>query len=327
MGATAAPQHFLKLGSTSLEAGKDWTLAGSGIWFVFAREGKGVFQCQASSAPLAPGDVLVTRAELSVTLSPSKAHGLRLEHFSLQPEHLIPLLRCEELCLMQTVTDALKTPRHYPAATPLADECHRLLNQRPSPQTPPDRFDLHLRGHLLHVAATVLREEFEQRHPARSGFIRMDEHVARVLEQLTAEEILSLSVGELAERFSCSRRHLNRLFHEHFGVSIIALKMEMRLLKAVSLLRDPDAKVIHVAEQSGFNHLGLFNTCFKRRFGMSPGEWRKRFPQMPRPAAGFAERDSHCWMRAAGLCAWSHAASPGTPAVPERPRAAARAAL
>ena len=51
--------------------------------------------------------------------------------------------------------------------------------------------------------------------------------------------------------------------------------MELRLLKAVTLLRNPTAKIITVAEQCGFNHLGLFNICFKRRFGQSPGQWRK----------------------------------------------------
>jgi AraC-like DNA-binding protein len=97
----------------------------------------------------------------------------------------------------------------------------------------------------------------------------------QVFEKLSANELSSLSVGELAVRFGCSKRHLNRLFHQHFGFSVAAMRMEMRLLKAASLLRDPDIKVIHVAEQCGFNHLGLFNTCFKRRFGASPGRWRK----------------------------------------------------
>src|ERR1019366_4324749 len=96
-----------------------------------------------------------------------------------------------------------------------------------------------------------------------------------VFEKLSATELVGLSVPELAGKFGCSRRHLNRLFHQHFGISVAALRMEMRLLKAISLLRDPDAKVINVAEQCGFNHLGLFNTCFKRRFGTSPGHWRK----------------------------------------------------
>jgi transcriptional regulator GlxA family with amidase domain len=99
--------------------------------------------------------------------------------------------------------------------------------------------------------------------------------MVQVFEKLSASELINLSVGELADRFSCSRRHLNRLFHQHFGVSVAALRMEMRMLKAISLLRDADVKIINVAEQCGFNHLGLFNTCFKRRFGTSPGQWRK----------------------------------------------------
>jgi AraC-like DNA-binding protein len=95
-----------------------------------------------------------------------------------------------------------------------------------------------------------------------------------------------LPVEELAKKFNCSRRHLTRLFHQHFGVSVGALRMEMRLLKAVSLLADPEAKVIDVAEKCGFNHLGLFNTCFKRRFGSSPGQWRKSVTEAKSLPAG-----------------------------------------
>ena len=111
----------------------------------------------------------------------------------------------------------------------------------------------------------------------------------QVFERLSSQELLSSSVGQLAEKFSCSRRHLNRLFHQHFGFSVAALRMEMRLVKAVSLLRDPNIKVINVAEQCGFNHLGLFNTCFKRRFGQTPGQWRKT-ASPAKPFEGFRNR-------------------------------------
>ena len=132
----------------------------------------------------------------------------------------------------------------------------------------------------------------------------MEEHMAQNLGKLSVEDIVSLSVGELATKFNCSRRNLNRLFQEYFGSSVIALKMEMRLLQAVSLLQASNAKVINVAEQSGFNHLGLFNMCFKRRFGMSPGEWRKRARDTESPAMTAVESDPNCRMRAAGLCPW-----------------------
>ena len=88
----------------------------------------------------------------------------------------------------------------------------------------------------------------------------------------------------------------------------------MRLLKAVSLLRDPDAKIINIAEQCGFSHLGLFNTCFKKRLGCSPGKWRKcLLTPKPQPGDGGTE-DSACPLGSQCLCFWTgttaHAVAP-----------------
>jgi hypothetical protein len=106
--------------------------------------------------------------------------------------------------------------------------------------------------------------------------------------------------------------------------------MEMRLIKAVSLLRDPTIKIINVAEQCGFNHLGLFNTCFSKRFGTSPGRWRKTnadSPELKPKAESKNHGNNECGLRAKGLCPWLttdqppkspllsslEACSPGTP--------------
>ncbi len=106
---------------------------------------------------------------------------------------------------------------------------------------------------------------------------------------------------ELADKFGCSRRHLSRLFHQRFGLSVATLRMEMRLLKASSLLRDPGVKVINVAEQCGFNHLGLFNTCFKRRFGLTPGVWRNTLNEKSQESESKAE-DEICPLQVNGIC-------------------------
>ena len=117
-------------------------------------------------------------------------------------------------------------------------------------------------------------------------------------------EIIALSVAELAERFCCGERQLNRIFHKHFGLSVAALRMELRLLKAASLLRDLDLKIINVAEQCGFSHLGFFNTCFKRRFGNGPGQWRK-IVNAGAQAARPTDINTSCRLRQVGLCPWS----------------------
>jgi len=123
-----------------------------------------------------------------------------------------------------------------------------------------------------------------------------------VLERLSASELLNLSVEELAHKLGFCRRHLNRLFHQYFGLSVSRLRMEMRLLKAVTLLRDPGAKVINVAEECGFNHLGLFNASFKRRFGTSPGLWRNQSSDLETGAADGSSSRRFCALWTAGLC-------------------------
>ena len=42
------------------------------------------------------------------------------------------------------------------------------------------------------------------------------------------------------------------------------------------MLADSDAKIINVAHESGYRHLGLFNAMFKKRFGLTPSKWRKQ---------------------------------------------------
>jgi AraC-like DNA-binding protein len=133
----------------------------------------------------------------------------------------------------------------------------------------------------------------------------MEDHMVQVLEQLSSTELLTLSVGDMAHKFSCSRRHLNRLFHQHFGCSVASLRMEMRLLKALTLLRDPAMKIINVAEQCGFNHLGLFNACFKKRFGSTPGQWRKGGSNGGNPIYASDVGNPSCPMHAQGLCPWT----------------------
>jgi AraC-like DNA-binding protein len=234
-------------------------------------------------------------------------------------EHLLPLFASSEICLLQGVTEDFKRARLYPASSPLAVECHRLLGEVP-PQ-----FNLDHRSQLLRVAAAILTVEFTNAHGRRTGFVRPEDHMVQVFEKLSSAELLGLSVGELAGKFGCCRRHLNRLFHQHFGVSVAAIRMEMRLLKAVALLRNPDAKVINVAEECGFNHLGLFNTCFKRRFGTSPGQWRKKDVPAKDHPAGPGGAAPNCPLRISGLCPWT-----GPPehrhAVPQLPSQTQRAA-
>lgn len=265
---------------------------------MFARAGTGHYLKGAVKQSLASGDVLVLNVDSSARICCTKGAEFAFWGFTLRIDHLFPLFACTEISLLQTVIEAFTGYKFYPASSPLAVECHKLIADIP-PQ-----FNLDHRGHLLRLASAILNEEFKTAHAKHVGFVRPEDHLVQVFEELSVDEMLSLSVPELAKRFSCSRRHLNRLFHQYFGFSVASLRMEMRLMKAVSLLRNCDAKIINVAEQCGFNHLGLFNTCFRRRFGTSPGQWRKAIEQQPDIPNKENSAGRDCPLLATGLCPW-----------------------
>lgn len=305
----------LNLGSLRLKSPEEWNSAGNELWFVFPQGGAGKYVVDSEVRQLLPGSVLVLNATSGGKLCATNGGEITFAFFSARFEHLIPLCDAQKMCLLQSVTDGFAVPRLHPPGSDLARECHHLLAEVPA------NLGLEHRVQLLKVIAVLLAAELKNVQAQRIGFVGATEHVVQVLEKLSADDIISLSVEELAVKFSCSRRHLNRLFHQYFGVSVATLKMEMRLLRAASLLQDPEVKIINVAEQCGFNYLGLFNTCFKRRFGTNPGKWRKMHAAIERPIVGPAADNAGCKMRAGGLCPWSiKAAKSKVLKINERPR-------
>jgi AraC-like DNA-binding protein len=285
---------YLTLKLRRLKGAEEMALNGRGLLFVIFKGGEGVCRCGSSSHRLGPGDVLVVDSASRGNIQAREGGEMVFWFFMAELEHLFPLFSGREICLLQNVAGGFKTGRIYPGTSPLAKECLRLVEEVPV------QFSLDHRSHLLRIVSAILTVEFKAAQPNMGGFVPMRDHVLQVFERLGTNELLSLPVGELARKFNCSRRHLNRLFHQHFGLSVAALRMEMRLLKAVSLLVDPDAKIIYVAEKCGFNHMGLFNTCFKKRFGASPGQWRKVITEVrSQPAEA---RAAGCPFQSQNLC-------------------------
>jgi len=262
-------REYLFLQTLCLKASESWSHDGQDLCFLFPKRGVSTLSSGVLEQPLLPGDVLVVNGYFRTRPSVTASQEVMILSFTVSFEHLFPLFASVEVSLLQNINEALQGFRYHSAFSPLAQECHRLL------EAVPPQFDLDHRSQLLRVVAAILTPEFRNTRLQQRRFQGSENHLFRNFEELTGADILSLSVTDLARRFNCSRRHLNRLFHQHFGLSVGALRMEMRLLKAVSLLRNPGARINAVAEQCGFNHLGSFNASFKRRFGTSPGEWRK----------------------------------------------------
>lgn len=292
--------HF-KLRLVRLQPSEQWvnqTRNEDEFTFVFLKGGIAKYLFPNATQRLLPGNIVVFTKHSVGRLYAEEKSECVFATFSLLFEHLFPLFASNEIGLLHNVMANFKAGRIFMPGSTVAVECQPILEIA---YTQPR---LQQRSQLLRIVAAILSDEFKTVHGQRSGLDWAEDHMIQVFEKLSSAELLKLSVDELAAKFSCSRRHLNRLFHQHFGLSITALRMEIRLLKAVSLLRNPREKVINVAEQCGFNHLGLFNTCFKKRYGTSPGQWRKLALTPESASSRKSDTKPTCPLHANGLCPW-----------------------
>lgn len=85
-----------------------------------------------------------------------------------------------------------------------------------------------------------------------------------------------LSVQALCSRFRISRSEMYSIFKEYFNSSVADFVKNRRLNRACALLRETELPVNRIAEQCGIPDYNYFSKTFKKYFGMSPREFRKK---------------------------------------------------
>ena len=103
----------------------------------------------------------------------------------------------------------------------------------------------------------------------RSDGARVAEMQATLAEDLTAP----LTLTQLAESVGLSSFHAARLFSSSVGMPPHAWRKQLRLSRALGMLRQ-GMTVTDVAAATGFTDQSHFTRHFKRAYGIAPGRWQ-----------------------------------------------------
>ena len=118
-----------------------------------------------------------------------------------------------------------------------------------------------------------LLEQFhypEQSHKAENG--RGFEKVMNYIREHFSEDI---TLNGIADNVFLSPVYISRLIKENTGKNYVALIAELRIERAVELLKNTELYVYEVAEQVGYNNLKYFYKVFRKVTGKSPNDYRK----------------------------------------------------
>ena len=85
-----------------------------------------------------------------------------------------------------------------------------------------------------------------------------------------------VSLAQLAAEHEMSVSHLHKLFKQFYGVPVYHYIKEYRLEQAAVELVRSDKSVTQIAQNAGYDNASKFSECFKKRYGITPSQYRLR---------------------------------------------------
>lgn len=261
----------LRIGELKLAPGEEWVDQGAAWRLVRLWSGTAYWLDPASPRALLEGELLVLGPGIKGVIRASQLGEAVLHWFPFDPSVLCGFFTLPERHWFESSAGRSIPPVQFlPSAHPISEEMTRLLQRQP-----PDS-ELVKRGEALVLALRVLTRAMPSLDPLEHRAAAARDRFCEVISRMADIELIRHTSEELARLCGCTPRHFNRLFRAHFGESPRARQTELRLLKARQLLDGSDQMVAQIAADCGYRSLSLFNSLFKRRFGVSPSEWRQQ---------------------------------------------------
>jgi AraC-like DNA-binding protein len=261
------PGH-LRIEALTLQPGQEW-LNGAGGWlFLRLACGAAYWLGEPRTRSLVEGELLVIPPKARGVVRASQINEVVLHGFSFSPELLWGVFSLDERRRFELCSEGPTLPRFLPSTHPAAQRLATLVQRE-------EQYGmLTQRAEAFAIFAAVFDEQLDPPRPPASPGPSARHRFQQLVAQMPDVEMIHQTAGQLARFCGCSARHFNRLFRKHFGVSVRSRQTELRLLKARQLLDATNDRVVEIAIASGYRNLSLFNSLFKRRFGMTPTEWR-----------------------------------------------------
>ncbi|MDD6483387.1 MAG: response regulator [Clostridiales bacterium] len=100
--------------------------------------------------------------------------------------------------------------------------------------------------------------------------------LAYKIKEYVDEEYLCnhISLEYVSDKVEKSSAYISRLFKEEFGCNFSEYVTNKRLEKSKELLKDESLKIYEIARKTGYADVSNFIKVFKKKYGISPGDYR-----------------------------------------------------
>lgn len=246
------------------------------VEIIYIKKGNGIVAVDLTPYAVSSGSIiLVQPGQLHAIYTENQAR-MEYENIIFHPNLLIPkqLDICSRDFLLPLFSGKIMVPTHFDKDTPHYEEIAQVLQACDAlGKEKPQGYHFAIKAQLL-MLFFLLDNRCRLTEPSvqNNKSIERMRPVLKYVEQHYGEKI---TIEQIAETAACSPSHFMRIFKDSFSCSFVEYLNDYRLSMASRLLHRSDLTVQAIAASVGFDNLSYFNRSFKKKFGVTPGNFRK----------------------------------------------------
>jgi AraC family transcriptional regulator, transcriptional activator of the genes for pyochelin and ferripyochelin receptors len=166
---------------------------------------------------------------------------------------------------------ALLQPEHSWITGEIQDAVYRILHCPVNITSYPIYIDSLVKALLFHLLWQCVQQQ-----PASHYSHYEVEGIYAARDMIRKNLRYHYVIPEIAQKVGLNEFKLKNGFREVFGNGVYEYLYSERMIEARSLLSDPCRSVKEVAALSGYRSVNSFIKAFKKKYSLTPGEFRKR---------------------------------------------------
>lgn len=244
---------------------------------IVIKKGRGFVSVDLESRPVKSGELVVVSPGQLHAIHQDGAYEMEYENILFKPEMLFALLPdvCTVDYFMPFVNGQRKVPVWIDGECVCGEQifsCVSRIDEICSQK--PAGYQIAVKGYLYQLFFLLFQQGGEVDQEKRERFKSLDK-LKLIMKKIETDYQENLTVGEMAELSGFSQSHFMKFFKANMGTSFIEYLNEYRLSMAARLLITSSMDILHIAVDTGFSNISYFNRIFKKKFGMTPGQYRK----------------------------------------------------
>ncbi|MEE1031548.1 MAG: AraC family transcriptional regulator [Ruminococcus sp.] len=147
------------------------------------------------------------------------------------------------------------------------DTVDQLCDRRPY------GYQLAIKGYWFQIFFTLFTNHPTKKYSPEQK--KSLEKVKLILSYIQENYSRQITIEEIAQVCYYSKSHFMKFFKNTMGMGFTQYLNDYRLELAGQMLLSTSDSILDIASRTGFDNLSYFNRMFKRKYGVTPGNYRK----------------------------------------------------